>query len=953
MKKILATILSLSMIISSFTAALAAAGGIDDGLDNLDLTYSHTEGDVITIGNVDKGDYKNLSYATSAKGTSFEVVYKLEQLASFEIITFNYTNTEEIKIYASKTDNDEDYAEITDYEKTSEAIGNWTRNIYFASVRDGCEFLKIQVTQNARNNNGVCLDNVKLLQDLDLELVSEKIFDDENNEITDGNMYKAGSVVLEFNQRVEPVTLSITKDGNDFAEVAANLSKDGKTVTYTFDEPLAFDIYRFAADITTATGKSLAYSKEYGYKINSNINGYIHFEDKFTISDFITGIVGVNGDTVETGEFEVTSSDVETVAVEEGKIIPKKVGNVVLSTEITIGDRIIPIEKDITVCGMKEISVSPEKLALKKGSSQKLDIIAVLDDDTSIVPENITIDVTDPTIAEVSGANIKGLKTGTTYAKVSVEYYGSVFERNLSIAVGEDESIEVPDILKKVTIDVNRDTMYLGEAQYAVLKYSSDDSEALDIIAADTEYFSSDENIVSVSKDGKITAKAVGSANVYVNVTLDGISVKSNEIKVNVEKKSIERAVIAFDTLNYKTGDTAELVTVAYDNTGDRIDGAAVTYSVSGDSFSVNKNVLEAKKAGSAEISATVKYDGKTVETKKYTITAKEYSNDSTKTFNIANDWSGTVEHSQNLSAATNGVSAKAVNSEDLYVVFEAYEQLVGLEAEFTIGTMSYEKQNDDLQIWVSEDNTAYEKIPYEDFEQTSQVLSRFATKYTYSYIGNSLTNKRYVKIVLDSQSGNKQNTVLNKFRMNYNKKPEIMGIDTFDALGEATDKNARKAVVTFSQNIDANSLSNVTVTDSDNKSVNVQLSADGNLMIVSLGNIGDGEYCVNIKGVKNIFGLECDETAKTVVISNEKIYVNNITASNGIGATIVNGFGKSLEVCVVVAVYDAAGALSGISTENITLEDGINNYKSSAGFDNVNDVKIYVWNNMTNMITY
>lgn len=951
MKKILATILSLSLTVSSFTAAFAAAGELDDGLDNLNLIYSHSTGIENEVHSGALGSYLNPSYAYSSQN-EMEFVYNLEKLASFEVTTLNFRNDENIKFYASQTAGGV-FEEITDFSKTSENLGsNWSKNTYFAGVENDYNYFKIAITQQRAKY--IRLDHVKLMQDLDLELNDEIFYDQENNKISDNNIYAVSSIELKFNQRIENAQLQIQKDNEDYLQPEGVLSEDGSSVIYRFD-PLPLGVYDFSAEFETSTGKRYTYHQKKGVAVNSTIGDYIHFEDKLTVSDFLGGLTDAEGKTIQIGEFAVISSDEEVIKIDEGgNIIPQKAGKTTLSTEFSLNGQNVRYEKVVTLCTISEISITPEKFALKPNETKYLKIDATLDDNTSAVPEKITIEIRDKTIAQANGTAIKGLKTGTTYAKVIVEYYGSTFEKNLSVAVGDGETITVPDILTGVEIDLNRTQMYLGEAQYAILKYSSGDN-AMNIMAAETEYFSSNESVVDVSADGKLTAKGSGSADIYVKVTLDGISVVSNKINVVVLKNTVDNAFIAFDTSNYRVGDEKILTTLAYDNSGALLERAVVTYSVSGDSFAVSGNKLQAKKQGTSTIEASVTYDGKTVKTNTYTLTAKEYANSEQKIFNTAGDWSGTFEHSDNLIINKNfGAMAKEVDSENVYVTFEVNNLLAGIKADVNITAADYERNPEDFKIYVSKDNVSFERISDEDL-----TVSQNGKICTYSCIDenekNLFKNAKYIKLILDAQSGSKQDITLKNFEMNYSVKPEIIGVDTFDISGEASAKNTRKITVAFSQNISSEKLSGVILKNAESSLVETSLTVDGNLLNMYFNTQEDGEYTLFVNGVESTFGLQCDDFSKEINISNEKIAVNSITTSAGsIGAKIINGYENDVTVTVISASYDSNGALNGVAVEkNVILKSGTNNYNSKETINGAANVKIYVWNNMTDMRAY
>ncbi len=946
MKKISAIILSLSMIISGFAAADAAASGIDDDLSDLTKIFSHSEN--VTLEESAKlGSYKEPKYATSGVGT-MEIVYRLEDFANFEVVTLNYKKSEEIKFYIAETA-DGIYNEVSEYSKTSEELGsNWTKNIYFSDVDEGYEYFKIVINQT--NARFIRLDNVKLLQNMSLQLEGEHFYDDTDNEVTDANMYMVSKMTLDFNQRVDTAgKLSIKDKSGIVRESDGEISIDGMKVSYTFDA-LNFDIYEFeCGKTTTSDGKEYVYSKKTGFSCVGNIGEYLHFEDDFKCSDFVTAICDVNGNNTAPGAYTVISSDEQVIKVEDGNIVPQKAGKATLSAFLKIGAKTVKAEKEVTVCGAKAINIVPENISIAPGEEKEITAALLLDDGTVIpVKDNIYLTVLDESIVSADGLKLKGLKNGNVYIRVSVDYNGQIIEKNISVGVGE----EARDVLKEVTIDVNRDRLYVGESCYAVLKYFFQTNGEMDLMAADVQYFSDNNDILSISDEAKVTANTPGTASIYAEVTIDGITVRSDKKSITVLKNTIDHAQICFDTLHMCVGKSMDIMTKTYNKTGDLVYNPTVKYTLSNDNFKIDGNTLIASKPGTTTISANVQSDGINVETKEYVLYAEEYINESEKTFNKSNDWSGTFDHSDGLIITSSlGMVCANVDSQAQNVVFAAEDEMIGVEFETTV---IGEKTENDLQVLISPDNSEYEKISESDFSVTASAGKKNETKYIYSLTDEKLKKAKYVKIILDKASGSKQDIRLNKFLMKYNKAPQVVGVDTFAGNDDVSKKNIRKIVLAFSQNVQRGKLADIRLSDAGNDAKSIKYDICGNLLIIKFDELKDGEYTLFADGIENEFGLNCSAFEKKIDIVNEKIEVSELAESEIVSAKIINSFDTDMTVAVLVCVYGNDGNLSGIFADNnVRLESGINNYSCPKRFENTAAAKIFIWNNVADISAY
>ena len=135
---------------------------------------------------------------------------------------------------------------------------------------------------------------------------------------------------------------------------------------------------------------------------------------------------------------------------------------------------------------------------------------------------------------------------------------------------------------------------------------------------------SSDENIVSVSADGKITGVAVGKATITAK-TDDGSFSSVATVTVSEEKNLVTKFVIDKDTLSLTTGDTEQLTaTVTPSNLG-----LEITWSSSDPSVATvsSKGIVTARQRGKATITATV-HDILSEKTASCEVTVEDESNE-------------------------------------------------------------------------------------------------------------------------------------------------------------------------------------------------------------------------------------------------------------------------------------------------------------------------------------
>ena len=218
------------------------------------------------------------------------------------------------------------------------------------------------------------------------------------------------------------------------------------------------------------------------------------------------------------------SSDTEIFTVsDEGQISALKVGKAILT--IKKGSREISANVEITekTVDMTSFSVNPEKVQLEAGENVRLKIDYAPANATS---GSIVFRSTDNTVATVSdGGLIKAIGSGTTTISVSASPGNKHKDVMVVVTGGETES----DGTEPTEINLNKTEINLvqGNSEKVLATVTPDAAKNKTLT-----WKSSDENIVTVDKNGVILARAEGAANVTV-ATINNIS---KTIKVNVTK---------------------------------------------------------------------------------------------------------------------------------------------------------------------------------------------------------------------------------------------------------------------------------------------------------------------------------------------------------------------------------------------------------------------------------
>ncbi len=944
MKKILSIMLCLAIAISSVTAAYAAATELTDGFDTKDdysKMVSHSDGMIFENGKK-LGSYENASYVTSAHNVDMELVYKLEDMASFEIVTLNYKKSEGISFYVSAAQ-DGEYTQIDDYTTDTAALNSsWDKNVYTASgLPSGTNFLKITINQSA-GGKYIRLDNVKIFADFELKLESSKLL--RSGSIAEGNdIYSADTLVLEFNQKVNIPKLTISTAGKEDVQIDGKYGDDTNTVIYETD-PLEFRIYTFTInDITATTGKTMNFSKTAGYSAVSGIPDYIHFGDSYDILDFAEKIKDSEENVYSAEEVTVSAENEEIVSIKDGKLIPAAVGSTDVNVQFRFNGENVKLTRTITVCGVKRFNIAPDSLSLAKGESRDITVEVVLEDDTAVQPEKLTITSSDETVVKTDGNTVSAVGKGNAFVKVKAEYHGDADEK--TIPVGVDK--ETLATIARAQISANETNMVINtSAETVICAFSSDGSE-MDTTAAECTYLSDNKNVIEISDSGRMYAKSVGEANVSATVNLGGAEVKTDSIRITVTQDYLYKAELTATNLYMLPGTKIPLGVKAYTYTGTQLEsGLNISYHCDETAIAgISGNSLAAKAEGTAWIYATVSYNGKTVNTPKYEIKVLKNTGSMTKNFKTSKNWDGTLSHGDGLTIDNDGL--KLSSGENQSVVFAIDNTINRIEvAGLSYGTpgaaeikayISYGENND----------SDFTEIPLE-------VSAKGTGKLSISFTNNELyENVKYLRLNINGNS-----VRIESIKADYNTAPEVLGVTpvTNDYV-PVLNSSADKLLIRFSQNIDDQNLAaNISLKEKDSER-NVEIGevtlSDG-VYAISADLNPSKEYILAISNVKNLKGTAMTDVFTCEIGSLEKkISVRNVAVGNSeITADIVSTLQTSVTADIVSVMYDENGYMTDIHIDRgYTISAGQNSYTAQGTYQG-DTVKVYVWN-CTNGLGY
>lgn len=236
------------------------------------------------------------------------------------------------------------------------------------------------------------------------------------------------------------------------------------------------------------------------------------------------------------------------------------------------------------------------------------------DDGTEVTSseQNVSIKGTDEKTASVS-FTVEDI-SGTTPVHVLTEKTGTadpvIAGLSIEKVLTDDEKAKAEAAsaaLEEVTLSSDAElTLQPGETADISLTYPSGYEAAVEAAnyKSSVTYVSNNTRAAEVDADGKITAKAAGTARITAKVAISSKLSKSFTVDVAVSGKPVEQVTLNKTSLNIKTiGSTAKLkATVTPADAADRV----ITWTSSNESIaSVSGGIVTAQKEGTATITAS------------------------------------------------------------------------------------------------------------------------------------------------------------------------------------------------------------------------------------------------------------------------------------------------------------------------------------------------------------
>ena len=198
-----------------------------------------------------------------------------------------------------------------------------------------------------------------------------------------------------------------------------------------------------------------------------------------------------------------------------------------------------PVNKTITITQPTQIHITPETYTLEVNNTIKLN--AILQPNTTL-SDKLTYKSNNENIVKMENNTIIGICEGTTTITVSFAGYG-VYEPALN------KTVTVTVTLKPATVKINQTTIDLHVGETLMINTTTNPEDL------DLTYHSSDENIVIINSNGKLTGIKPGSAIITVKIKGSGVYFE-NSTTVNVTVSLNDASVTAdYTTLNLSIGE--------------------------------------------------------------------------------------------------------------------------------------------------------------------------------------------------------------------------------------------------------------------------------------------------------------------------------------------------------------------------------------------------------------
>ena len=227
--------------------------------------------------------------------------------------------------------------------------------------------------------------------------------------------------------------------------------------------------------------------------------------------------VTVKPDHATNKEVTFSSSDETVVKVDEnGNVEAIGEGEAVITVTSKDDPDIyveIPVKVNKPVIPVDEIKVNKDKIELTEGETDKIEVTVTPDDATN---KEVTFSSSDETVVKVDeNGNIEAVGEGEAVITVTSKDKSEI-SVNVTIKVSkkstEPEEPDEPDAPEYSVIVPDSICLIVGESKSLEIQINPDDDSIVPV------FKSNNENIVKIDADGKITAVAIGSATISVDL---------------------------------------------------------------------------------------------------------------------------------------------------------------------------------------------------------------------------------------------------------------------------------------------------------------------------------------------------------------------------------------------------------------------------------------------------
>ena len=926
MKKLYSVLLCCVLLAGNIITGMAQSLNISDDCSTKDKLFDNSQNIICEAKNI--ATVKNANYITSTD-SQYYLIYNLEDLKGFEMKAFDYATNAGSVTFSVSDEADENYIDITDIVTVQKASLNsaWNMNTYNYIGKTSYNYLKIEVNQTS--GKYFRIDNVDVFADGELKADKVTFFDAEGK-VLENNIYLATEMQIQFNMSINNAPLLTIDETTVEPE-----NSDKNMLVYKFS-PQDLGIHKFKiCNILYGDNKTFDFEQEYGYAAEIDMAENMHMGEEYPVK---LTLIDSNGIKEDIKDFSINIEG--DVAESNGNIItPIKPGDTIAEFHFEKDGVATKLIKNVHICNIKTIVTNLGVVELKSNEETVIDIFAELDDGTKIPIDEPILTINDTSVAEITDGKICAKSKGRAILDVTVNYYGTVKVQHIPIGV----DVGVQPIISNAYISVDSGSIKVGQNALINIKITDAAQKNVDTFAANVVYIE-DNKVISISDNGVITGIGEGETQISAQITMNGVSLKTNSIDITVKKPQIATVKFRGVENSVCVGDSFEADSVVYyDNQRivDKSEYAVIYSSDNEDILKFSGNTARALRSGKAMIKAQIICDGKEIISTELIINVVDSQGEYK---DLLDNWDRVFYHTDNLifsgNADSNEVMTNGANIKGEYIVWKSDDDIKSI----TVYATSLTEEIRDFAIYLSEDNINYTKLNYDDITYTT-IGSKNGWKNVEYYIQKT-GNAKYVKVEFTKQNGNTQGTRLCGIKISKNKEPEILGMSIVNSLGVLLPNgyNSEKIILNVGQNVGQSA---DIYFKSDEEKIVPEYEIDNNKIYINSNCLEKNkEYLLLVSGLENIYETQMKDLFSGNISTYEKYHVNGIEKEDNSVVVKIIGEEKSKDVYVYLYEEDDNGNIIRIERKNVYLEDGINDVLFNLDASNDENMKVIVAEN-------